>query len=237
MSLDTQLHSKPAQVPDIDWDSSGLWAIGIMSGDKGQQDYPVSWRDHARDIAWFGNQLARMGAGKGSLLLQCGNTIDWIHNGAIQRACAQLGVTWAPVMAMAHDAYRLEMYLRRFDFDIVMGVNEGLLDGLEQMNMSLDAVFSSVHTIVATPGAQRRLVEAGVEAWTAFELGPVVAYRRFNEEFSEFDHKSWRIDVVEGQLCVTSEDDRACRLQAYRTGYSGKLDADGEKPLLVLAED
>ncbi|HKY92870.1 MAG TPA: hypothetical protein VJM11_17595, partial [Nevskiaceae bacterium] len=211
-------------LPALDWTSPKTWGIGAVRGPGLTLPYPVSYRDLHHDTTVAAELLGRMGLSRGGLLLMIAGGAEWAQTAAYERACTRLGAVWAPAMPLPHDAYRVEMFLRRFAFQAVFGITPWILDGLEAEQHDLAKVFGGVPTLIARPGAWERLRAAGLSPWRLHALGPLLAFEPPGESALLYDASDWAVEAQGGQLVVTSRASRACAVVRLPTGVKGSVD-------------
>lgn len=210
-------------LPALDWTSPRTWGIGAVRVPGQTLPYPVSYRDLHHDTGVATGLLARMGVSRGRLMLMIAGGGEWAQTAAYERACTRLGAVWAPAMPLPHDAYRVEMFLRRFDFQAVFGITPWILDGLEAERHDPAKVFGKVPTLIARPGAWERLRAAGLAPWRLHALGPVLAFEPPGGTGLFYDEEDWAIEAQGGQLVVTSRASRACTVVRLATGVKGRV--------------
>lgn len=201
-----------------------LLGIGCVRTAQGPLPYEFSWRDAEVDIAWMAGNLRQLGIGRGSLIHITHLYAEVAQFWSIYHGARSLGAVYANGMATPFDSYRLEMYLRRFDFDAVVGTTVETLDGLQQGGHDLEKLFSSARLRIALPDAAVRLREIGVEAGNLIRMGPFVAIEAVPGEGARFDNREWTVESIDGELHVTSAPPRAARFERLATGVAGHVD-------------
>lgn len=214
-------------LPPLDWTSPRTWAIGSFRIPGGTLPYPVSYRDLEHDATVAVATLGRLGLSRGGLMLMIAGGGEWAQTAAYERAATRLGAVWAPTMPLGHDAYRVEMFLRRFRFQLVFGITASILDGLQAEGHDLRKVFGEAGTLVARPGAWERLRAAGLSPWRLHALGPVLAFEPPGETGAFFDAHDWSLESIGGELLVTSRSVRASHVVRLATGARGAVTGDG----------
>lgn len=214
-------------LPPLDWTSPRTWGIGSYRAGAHVLPYPVSYRDLEHDTTVAVDTLGRLGLKRGGLMLLIAGGGEWAQTAAYERAATRIGAVWAPAMPLPHDAYRVEMFLRRFRFDVVFGITPWILDGLEAERHELSKVFGPAGTLVARPGAWERLRAVGLKPWRLHALGPLPAFEAPDATGAFFDAGDWSVESANGQLLVTSRAARACSVVRLATGVKGTVDGDG----------
>ncbi|WP_395649770.1 hypothetical protein [Brevundimonas sp.] len=201
-----------------------LWAVGAAETADGLIDYPVSNRDMVADTRWAGERLQAMGVARGALL-------DFVHN---YRECGQFwpyymaaAAMGAPVMngmATPWDVGRTEMYTRRFDLALVMGIGGATTEGLRSFGHDSARVFAKVPLLIAREPAASELEAAGLTAWRLTLLGPLLLTAAPGEG-APYDTSQWTVEADgEGRLRVSSGSDRAARYARLDTGLRGRVE-------------
>ena len=201
-----------------------LWAVGAAETADGLIDYPVSNRDMVADTRWAGERLKAMGVTRGALL-------DFVHN---YRECGQFwpyymaaAAMGAPVMngmATPWDVGRTEMYTRRFDLALIMGVSGATTEGLRAFGHDPAKVFAKAPVLIAREPAASELEAAGLRPWRVTLLGPLLLTAPAGDG-APYDTSQWTVEVDgEGRLLVSSGLDRAARYDRLDTGLRGRVE-------------
>lgn len=201
-----------------------LLGIGSVRTAQGTLEYPFSWRDAEIDINWMADDLRRLQIERGSLIHITHSYKDIVQFWPIYHGARVLGAVYANGMATPFDAYRLEMYLRRFKFDVVFGTTVETLDGLQQGGHDIGKVFSTARLCIALPDAAARLREAGVAAGNLLMVGPFLAIEAAPGEGARFNNREWTVEAIDGELHVTSTSPRAARFERIATGVKGRVE-------------
>lgn len=215
-----------SQVSPLDPDApEALWAIGSASVADGFVEYPLSNRDVEADVAWAERQLAALGVGKGAL-------VDFIHN---YRECGhfwpyylaahRLGAPAMNGMATPWDVARTEMYARRFELALIMGVAPETVEGLASFGHDPVKVLERP-TCVAARGTAVAALAAGEREPHALTLfGPMILISAPGEAGAAYDASQWTVEADEaGRLLVSAKADRAARYDRLDTGFIGRVE-------------
>ena len=214
-----------ALIPAYDPDApEALWAVGAAHSSDGLIEYPVSNRDMAADTLWATGQLTAMGLTPGALL-------DIVHN---YRECGQFwpyymgaAAIGAPVlngMATPWDVGRTEMYTRRFDLQVVMGVAAATTEGLRAFGHDPAVVFGKVPVLCAREPAASELEAAGLKPWRMTFLGPILLLAAPGQG-AAYDVSQWAVEAdAKGRLLVTSGAERAAQFDKLDTGLRGRVE-------------
>lgn len=213
--------------PVIDPDAPGaLWAVGAAGSADGLIDYPVSNRDMTADTRWASGRLTAMGITKGALL-------DFVHN---YRECGQFwpyymaaAAMGAPVMngmATQWDVGRTEMYARRFDLRLIMGISGATIEGLKAFGHDPGKVFARAPVLIAREPAASMLEAGGLKPWRLTLLGPLLLTAAAGEG-APYDRSEWTVTAdAGGRLLVSSGQERAARFDRLDTGLRGRVEGD-----------
>jgi len=180
------------------------WGIGCARTPAGPLPYYVTWRDIQVDSLWARGILSDLGIGAGSLIHLTHNYSEQALFGPYYQAARYLGATFANGMASPYDAYRLEMYLRRFRFQAAIGITEEVLDGLAQARHHLDQIFAKVPVIAALPSAHGRLTEMGFKPWRLLPLGPLLAVEAPDGSGARYNHGEWQLETRAGRVFLSA---------------------------------
>ncbi|MDR2188072.1 MAG: hypothetical protein LBE62_08475 [Azonexus sp.] len=184
------------------------WAIGCARTPSEVLPYYVTWRDIDIDIHWARAILPELGVTKGSLVHFTHNYSESAMFWPYYQATRHLGAAFANGMASPYDAYRLEMYLRRFHFQACIGVTGKVLEGIAQARHHLDQVFARVPVIAAFPGAHRRLEEIGFKPWRLLPLGPLFAIEAPDKSGARYNHGEWILASKNGRIFLSASPKR-----------------------------
>ena len=193
-----------------------LWGVGSFRVGDDIVTYPVSKDDNGRDIGGAAKALRSLG------VLEC------------SRAGAAAAALWATLDrvvygatiadASRYDAFRTNMFLRAMHYDVVLGINEDVLDGLDDLSMSYTDVFADVPIVAAGAGAHARLRAAGLDPWWWLHLGPTTAVECAAREGAHIDGSEWAIEVGDGgEILVSASNERAATIERQRTGVHGTV--------------
>lgn len=216
------LSHAPALDPDA---PEALWAVGGAAVAGGFVEYPLSNRDVEADAAWAERQLTALGVVKGSL-------IDFIHN---YRECGhfwpyyvaayRLGAPAMNGMATPWDVSRMEMYARRFDLQLVMGVAPETVEGLATFGHDPVKVLSRPACVAARGSAVAALKAGGREPHALTLFGPMILISAPGETGATYDASQWTVEADEaGRLLVSTKADRAARYDRLDTGFTGRVE-------------
>lgn len=216
--------------------ASDLWAVACAVLADGPIDYAISWHDIAADAAFAARMLDLAAIGRDDFVFFSYIYSQSGHTWPLLKAGFDRGAKMATGMPTQWDAYRLEMYLRRFKAKMVFGVTPEVLDGLEGGGHKLSSVFGAVQTLVATAGAWERLDAAGLKPWKLHWLGPIIAIDPCDGHGARFDHAQWRLNSVDGRLLISNRLRRATTFSQAALPISGTVETiDGEPRLFGLA--
>lgn len=201
-----------------------LWAVGAAETAAGLIDHPISNRDMAADTRWAGARLKAMGVTRGALLdlvhnyRECGQFWPWYM------AAAAMGAPVMNGMATPWDVGRTEMYTRRFDLALVMGISGATTEGLRAFGHDPARVFARVPLLIAREPAASELGSAGLKPWRLTLLGPLLLTAPAGEG-APYDTSQWTVEADgDGRLRVSSGIDRAARYDRLDTGRRGRVE-------------
>lgn len=214
----------PKPSPYLDRPENAPWIVGMARFRCGNLPYPLSRRDIERDTAWALSIYDRLG-------LQAGTTIHLIGDGAhevswwpFENAAMQRRIPWIQAEASAFDAARTDMVLRRFRLQAVIGISEAILDTLLALGRDPQTLLQAPQVVVATPGAARRLAAIGIRCWQLIQLGPIFAFEPPEGGGARYDESEWRVDARDGELMLSTMQDRAAPFAQIGTGLRGRVE-------------
>ncbi|OBH01491.1 hypothetical protein [Mycobacterium sp. E3247] len=185
-------------------------------------DFTVSEDDFARDTAWAAQVLRGHGISKGSHVLVTATPSEtpWID--AFRVGAGVAGAVYSNAEPWNWDARRSEMYIRRLNTEMVIGLSAETVTAMGQIT---DAAvrLGSVGTILARPEALPVINDLGIEAGLYVRLGPAVAVTAPDRAGLQYDEDEWALETVDGQLVVSTVGPRATRFDRQPTGVAGEV--------------
>jgi hypothetical protein len=218
----------PAPEPDA------LSVIGRIKLASVILPYPMSFRDVERDTEWALSQLTAMQLRDDRLSLFISAGAEMAQVWPYENAAQQLGSPLCFAENSPFDAYRVEMFLRRFDIQLVFGVTRAIVQGLIDGGHDLHKVFSAAGHVVAHADAWQLLRAAGVAAWRLVPLGPAYALEPPAGGGVRYDQREWFVEEKQGELLLTSLARRAAPFVRLHTGVSGSVRIDGDTRVIEL---
>lgn len=150
-----------------------LRCIGTFPVLNGNEDYPLSWDDWERDVAWAIRFLKSRNIGNGdfAVLVSTGHEAPWY--GPLLDAASLLKATICPLEPARFESMRAKMFFARFPISAVIGLDQDLCAAIEQ-SMSLKQALGSVKTILVRPNAFKLLQVAELRAEVMAPIGPAL---------------------------------------------------------------
>lgn len=199
--------------------------------------YPLSRRDMEADTQWAHSVLERAGLGPGRQVLFIGSGAQWAQDWPYQNAAMRLGGVASYAESSPFDAYRVEMFTRRFPIHTVLGLSGNVLDGLEQSGHDIAKVFGGVHAIFAFPDARKRLVQKGVKSWTQLDLGIGYAFSPPEENEAVLDNTEWLAESLNGGLSLSARNSRASPFVRFKPGVLAEVNLTSGQRLIKLSAE
>jgi hypothetical protein len=113
----------------------------------------------------------------------------------------------------------------------VFGVNDAILDGLDELGRSYGDVFGDIAIIGARPGAYERLSAAGLAPSWFVLCGPALAIATEPGGPARVDANEWSLAADGDRILVTSLQPRATTFDRAPTAVRGTLvDSTGFVP-------
>jgi hypothetical protein len=197
--------------------------------------YPMSRRDIESDTEWALGLLRSMAIHDRQLVLFVSGGAETVQMWPYQNAAMRLGAPQAFAENSPYDAYRVEMFLRRFPLQLAFGVTRAVLQGLSDAGHEPGAVFARAGHVVAHADAWRELRDAGVPAWRLISLGPTYAIEPPEGGGASYDRREWLAEESNGEILLSSLAPRACPLAALQTGVKGTVARHGDERRIELA--
>lgn len=196
--------------------------------------YPVSHRDNEADTQWALSLLKQMSLRDDKLSLFVAAGAEMAQMWPYENAAMRLNSPINFAENSPFDAYRVEMWLRRFEHQLVFGVTGGVIQGLLDAGHDLQKVFATAKNIVAHDDAWRLLRDANVQAWRLISLGAAYAFEPPTGGGALYDQSQWFVEEKNGELLLTSLADRAAPFVRLHTGVKGTVSVDdGVRRIIV----
>lgn len=196
--------------------------------------YQLSHRDLEADTQWALSCLRQMALGDDQLSLFVSAGAEMAQVWPYENAAQRLGSPLAFAENSPFDAYRVEMFLRRFPHQLVFGVTAAIVQGLLDAGHELHQVFSSARHVVAHADAWKLLRAANVPAWRLIALGAAYALEPPTGGGALYDQHDWFVEAKDGELLLTSLVGRASPFVRLHTGVRGSVAVDGGVRRIIL---
>jgi hypothetical protein len=204
-------------------DTRPLWGIAQYDDGTRRVPWPVSHAEIERAMGGAVPTLAGLEFVRGTRVLWCSLLSEAAHFWPLIIGTMLSGAQFSLADATASDALRAGMFLRRLEYRAVMGVNEAVLDGFDQLGCAYSEAFGAVPVIGARPGAYERLVSAGLAPYWFVLCGPAVAIGVEAGGEALVDPAEWALSEVDGRIHVTSTQPRALTFDCTPTAIRGSL--------------
>lgn len=204
-------------------DDRPLWAIAAYDDGERRVPWPVSNTEIERAMGGSCAVLGELGAVAGARVLLCSVLSESAHFWPLMIGTMITGGVFSLADATEGDALRVAMFLRALDLHSVLGVNEEILDGLDQLGHSYADVFAGVDVIGARPGAYERLIAAGLSPQWFVLCGPAVAIATEPGGPARVDATEWSLDTEGDRILISSLQPRATSFDRAPTGIRGRL--------------
>ncbi len=123
------------------------------------------------------------------------------------------------------------MFLRALDLHAVFGINEQILDGLDDLGCDYAEIFAGVNVLGARPGAYERLEKAGLTPYRFVLCGPAVAISSEPGGPARVDASEWTLDTDRDRILISNLQPRATTFDRAPTAVRGRfVDATGFVP-------
>jgi hypothetical protein len=185
-----------------------LRCIGNFQALRGHEDYPLSWEDWERDVAWAVQFLKsrRIVAGDFVALVSTGHEAPWY--GPILDAANCIGATVCPLEPARFESMRAKMFFTRFPISSVIGLDQELCAAIEQ-SMSLQQAMRAVRNILVRPNALKMVEASGLSAEVMVPVGPALGLPCSEAAVLHVNEAEWEIAAGAEALVITSKAHRA----------------------------
>lgn len=200
-----------------------LWAVGSFRVGDGILTYPVSKADHGRDIATTAKALKSLGVYDATRVLVLAMLSESAQYWPVQIGLLMSQAQFSLADASRFDAFRTEMFLRAMHYDVVVGLNTDVLDGLDDLGHNYRDVFGSVPVVAARAGAYERLRDAGLVPRWWLHVGPTIAVECDALDGAHVDSDEWDVEDDGGEVLLTARQPRATEIDRLRTGVHAEI--------------
>jgi hypothetical protein len=212
-------------------DERPLWAVAAYDDGEGRVAWEVSHAEIERAMGGACSTLAQLGVRAGARVLWCSVLSESAHFWPLTIGTMINGAVFSLADATRADALRVAMFVRSLRLHAVFGVNEAILDGLDDLGHDYAGFFGGVEVIGAQPGAYERLVAAGLDPYWFVLCGPAVAIATEPGGPARVDAGEWSLATDGDRILVSNLQPRAQTFDRAPTGVRGRLvDATGFFP-------
>ena len=215
-----------------------LWGVGSFRVGDDIVAYPVAQEDHHRDIGGAPKALATLGVHESSRVLVLSMLSEAAQYWPLQIGLMMSQAQFSLADASRFDAFRTAMFLHAMHYDVVLGLNTDVLDGLDDLGHAYADIFKSVEVLAARAGAHERLRDAGLAPRWWLHVGPTIAVECAALEGAHVDADEWTVELDGGEVLITATRPRAMTVERLRTGVhadlnTAKCSCGREDPRLV----
>lgn len=209
-------------------DPPGVWGIGRVVVGHDVIPWAVSEADIDDETAVATDFLRALGLGEDELVLIVSYLSQAIHVAPFERGAGALGALYSSADASRFDAFRTASLVRQLGPTVVIGVDDEVLDGFDDLGLDAAEVFATVRAVVASgTSARARLESTGVTAGLWLRVGALSAVAAPGERELRYDATRWQVVADDGELCVTNLVERLTPSERFRTGFAGRVPAPG----------
>lgn len=214
-------------------DPPAVWGVGRVAAGEGVAPWPVSAADIEDESESLAPRLRALGLGDGGLVLIVSLLSQAIHVVPFEQAAGRLGARYSSADATPFDAFRTVALVRQLRPSVVLGLDERVCDGIDELGCDLASVLAGVAAVVAADAdAEIRLRDAGLPTARWARVGPTSALSTPDDPDLRYDADRWQLDEEEdGELTVTSRSPRLTPCHRLRTGVRGRVVSPGRLQL------
>jgi hypothetical protein len=200
-----------------------LWGVGSFRVGDALIAYPVSQADHGRDIATAGKALKSLGIHNQSRALVLSMLSEAAQYWPVQIGLLMSQAQFSLADASRFDAFRTAMFLHAMHYDVVLGINTAVLDGLDDLGHAYADVFNDVPVLAARAGAYERLRDHGLTPRWWLHVGPTVAVECDALAGAHIDADEWSVEASGGEVLVSARNPRAASIERQATGVTAEI--------------
>jgi hypothetical protein len=187
-------------------------------------EFPVGRPELVRDTAWVRRILEQYGLGSGAHLLNVSGGWEVPWTDPLLQACRQLHVVYSNAELFSWDAKRAEMFIRRLDPDMVIGITGEYLASMASIVEPVERL-GSVRHLLLRPDARDAAGDFGLGGFRLYSpLGPAIGLECPFGTGLHVDPDEWRVTAHDGELRISTAGDRLARLADQDIGLAGRLD-------------
>lgn len=205
---------------------SKLWGVGSYRVDGELVAFPVSEADLQRDVATAQKNLASLGVERGMRALVTSMLAEGAQYWPVQIGLLMTGTQMSCADASRFDAFRTRMFLNGPHYDLAIGINGAVLDGLADLDAPLGDLFARVPVVAARAEAVGRLRAAGIDPRLWLHVGPTVAVECAARAGAHVDSDEWTVESDRGEVRITARRPRATRIEGVATGLRAEIVAE-----------
>jgi len=209
-----------------DTPTADLWGIGSFRVGERILPYPVSKDDHNRDIGTSMKAVSSLGIHETSRALVLSMLSEAAQYWPLQIALLVGKAQFSLADASRFDAFRTAMFLKAMHYDVVLGINTDVLDGLDDLGHGYADIFGGAPVLAARAGAYERLRDAGLSPRWWLHVGPTVTVECGELAGAHVDDSEWALDAADGEILVTARNPRAATIDRLATGVHGEIATD-----------
>jgi hypothetical protein len=170
-----------------------LWGITPFTDSDGSTEF-LSWTSEDIDIETdvAARRLLSLGFGTGDTVLIISQLSEAGYFAPFQRAARRLGGISCTAEASPFDAYRTAAYLNQFSLRATIGLDAGVLGGLEKVG-DVSAMLRRCPWHVVRPDAAGAVRAAGIDPLALRFAGPAVAMECPSRQGAHLGRNAWRV--------------------------------------------
>jgi len=209
-------------------DPPNVWGVGrVLVGDE-IVPWAVSEADIDDETEVAAAFLRDLGLRADELVLIVSYLSQAVHVAPFERAAGVVGALYSSADASRFDAFRTASLVRQLKPTVVIGIDDAVLDGFDDLDLDPGEALATVNAVVASgTAAQARLSAAGVTAGFWLRLGALNAVAGPGESDLRYDATRWQVDEADGELLVTNLATRLTPSDRFRTGFRGHVPTPG----------
>jgi hypothetical protein len=200
-----------------------LWGVGTYCVGDEVVTFPVGEDDLHRDIATAQKNLAALGLEPGMRALVTSMLAEAAQYWPVQIGLLMGGTQMSCADASRADAFRTNMFLHGPRYDAAVGISGDVLNGLDDLGVSLGELFSRVPVIAARAEAAPRLRDAGLQPRLWLHVGPTIAVECDARVGAHIDEDEWDVDSDGGEIRITAHKARAAPIDHQPTGLPAEI--------------
>jgi len=201
-----------------------VWGVGRYLDAAGRAHLVAYSVDEIeREAGVAAERLESFGFGRDDILLVVAGIAEALQYAPYQRAARALGGTSCTAEPSPFDARRSAAFLEQYHLRAVIGLDAGVLDGLDELGVSAERL-GACPVLIVRPDAAERVAAFGFAPALCVELGPALAVECSERAGAHVGAAAWTVGAAgDGQLWIEPARGRGVPVGRVITDLRGRV--------------